>query len=454
MPLCPQITITPITVTSTGMTQTSVVPIVNASTEELAVVDTAAIQALADAAAANATAVQAQADAATAYATAVAANTAASTAQTTADGKNKVTYSTAVPGSTANTLGDIWYQYGTVSPNVGRIIAQYTGNGGTSWTQTSISGLVVANIDAGNITTGTLTAAVGITNPSGNFTVNGVTGVLTATNAVLTGSLVSSAVTVTGGTLTIGTNFQVSNTGVLTASGGAFTTDNVNNRITIGSSNNAMSFYYAGSPVCHLLATTGGAGVILHYGATASPSTVVYPNAQVNSSSASLSASTVYEIASTTFGNVVYGSLSCTDTLNVAAAARFADPSTTSNVYNARMDSSDGRLRRSTFSSARFKEAIADIETVSDLAPSKLLSVPVRAFKFKADYLDATDNRAGVLVPGLIAEEVAEHYPIAADKDESGLVENWNERLILPGMLALIQDLHARVATLEGGNNG
>jgi hypothetical protein len=34
MPLCPQITITPITVTSTGMTQTSIIPIVAATTEE------------------------------------------------------------------------------------------------------------------------------------------------------------------------------------------------------------------------------------------------------------------------------------------------------------------------------------------------------------------------------------------------------------------------------------
>jgi hypothetical protein len=34
MPLCPQITITPITVTTTGMTQTSIIPIVAATTEE------------------------------------------------------------------------------------------------------------------------------------------------------------------------------------------------------------------------------------------------------------------------------------------------------------------------------------------------------------------------------------------------------------------------------------
>jgi len=91
---------------------------------------------------------------------------------------------------------------------------------------------------------------------------------------------------------------------------------------------------------------------------------------------------------------------------------------------------------------------------VADLDPSKLLNLPIRAFKFKSDYLDATDNRSGMVVPGLIAEEVAEHYPIAADRGNDGVVENWNERFVIPGMLALIQDLHARVETLEGGTNG
>jgi hypothetical protein len=125
------------------------------------------------------------------------------------------------------------------------------------------------------------------------------------------------------------------------------------------------------------------------------------------------------------------------------------DASTSANAANTRMDT-DGRTRRSTASSARFKEDITDITNVPDMAPSKLLSLPIRAFRFKSDYLDQTDNRAGMLVPGLVAEEVAEHYPIAADHSD-GLVENWNERFIIPGMLALIQDLHARVTTLEGG---
>lgn len=207
--------------------------------------------ALANAATANSAAQAAQADAttaianaATAYNTAVAANTAAGVAQATANGKNKVTYSTSAPGSTANTVGDIWYQYGTTAPNVGRIIAQYMGAGGTSWTQTTVSGLVIANIDAGNITTGTLTAAVGISNPSGNFSVNGATGALVATGATITGNItatsgtftgtiISSNATITGGTLTVGSKFSVDGTGTLNATGATITGTLTSNAVTI-----------------------------------------------------------------------------------------------------------------------------------------------------------------------------------------------------------------------------
>lgn len=164
----------------------------------------AALQAQADAAAA-------QASATNAYNTAVAANTAANTAQTTANGKNKVTYSTTTPGSTSNTAGDIWFVYGTSSPNVGRIIAQYMGNGGTSWTQTTVSGLVIANIDAGSITTGTISVGLGITTGTGTFTVNAVTGALFADSATIKGQV--NATSGYFGTSTDG--FSISSTGLV-----------------------------------------------------------------------------------------------------------------------------------------------------------------------------------------------------------------------------------------------
>jgi hypothetical protein len=238
MPLCPQITITPVTVTSTNMTQTSVIAAnAPATTEQVQTADAAAAQAVADAAAAQTAAAAAQASASTAYDTAVAANTAASTAQATANGKNKVTYSTSAPGSTANAAGDIWFQYGTSAPNVGRIIAQYSGAGGTSWTQTTVSGLVIANIDAGSITTGTLSVALGITGTSGNFSVNAVTGSLVASSATITGAV--NALSGYFGTSTNG--FSINSTGLVGVGtgvivGGSIATAASGARITLNAS--------------------------------------------------------------------------------------------------------------------------------------------------------------------------------------------------------------------------
>jgi len=85
----------------------------------------------------------------------VTAFAAANTAVQTANGKNKVTYSLSGPGTTSNTAGDIWWQY-----NASNIITgQWTGLGGTSWQANTIGNAVVANLDAGKITTGFLDGA-------------------------------------------------------------------------------------------------------------------------------------------------------------------------------------------------------------------------------------------------------------------------------------------------------
>jgi hypothetical protein len=51
-------------------------------------------------------------------------------------------------------------------------------------------------------------------------------------------------------------------------------------------------------------------------------------------------------------------------------------------------------------------------------------------------------------LPGFIAEEVEEIYSIAADYDING-VEKWNSNIMIPAMLALIQDLNTRLDALE-----
>lgn len=156
-------------------------------------------------------------------------DSAISTAQATANGKNKVYYDTVAPGSTANTAGDIWWQYAS-----GIVIGQYVGAGGTSWTSASIGNAVIANLDAGKITTGYLDVAgtVKITtsatasgtggftprieiNSTGFFAYNGSVATVSITNtgtAVFTGE-------VKGSTFT-STNY-VSGTGVaITSSAG------------------------------------------------------------------------------------------------------------------------------------------------------------------------------------------------------------------------------------------
>jgi Chaperone of endosialidase len=150
-----------------------------------------------------------------AISTANSAYSLATTASATANGKNKVYYSSGAPGSTANNVGDIWYQYGSY----GIVSAQYVGAGGTSWTSVTLTNVTVSSITAGAITAGTITTAVGITNPSGNFTVNGSTGYLTS------GANVSGTITATAGSIagfTIGSS-QLSNSQMTIYSNGNIT---------------------------------------------------------------------------------------------------------------------------------------------------------------------------------------------------------------------------------------
>lgn len=165
----------------------------------------------------------------------------------------------------------------------------------------------------------------------------------------------------------------------------------------------------------------------------------------------------------TAFGSYVNGSLEATGEIRTAGAG------TSTAAANCRLTtgSGPGYIRYATGSSRRFKHDIEDINA-DYLDPALLYDLPVRQFIFNEDYIDADDDRQGLYIPGFIAEEVAEHYPIAADLDAAEReFDNWNERLIIPGMLKLIQDqkkmldaqqaqidgLKARVEALEANQN-
>jgi hypothetical protein len=173
-------------------------------------------------------------------------------------------------------------------------------------------------------------------------------------------------------------------------------------------------------------------------------------NLQINSSSSvDLVASSGFSVTggmSVSSGDlVVNGAGTITGALK--SAYTYANTVTSAaNIYMA----SDGIFKRSTASSARFKENIQNINLVQNLDPHKLLSLPVRAFSYRPEHQpDITDSRYNVLMPGFIAEEVEEVYPLAADF-EAGVPYSWNERMVVPGLLALVQELYQRIEILEG----
>ena len=148
----------------------------------------------------------------------------------------------------------------------------------------------------------------------------------------------------------------------------------------------------------------------------------------------------------TTSGNIstVTGSITAGGEL-VASFGNSNVLSASPNVYM----TTGGAIRKTSGSSIRYKENIVDLLTVDYLDPNKLYDLPVRAFSFKEEFTSPEDSRYHKLLPGFIAEEVEEIYPIAADYDING-VEKWNSQIMIPALLSLIQDLNRRLDALEG----
>jgi hypothetical protein len=188
MPLCPQVTITPVTVTSTGMTQTSVIAAGDpATTEQLSTVNT-------NAAAAQAAAAVAQAEAATALA-------AAGTAYSAAIGSLQPSANTIVNASnqmTAIAANGITVYSGASASSGARVVLNSAGlagfnSGGTA--TFSISASTGAAVFSGSVTGSTITG--GTLNIGGNAIIDS-SGYLTATGATITGTITATSGTFTG----------------------------------------------------------------------------------------------------------------------------------------------------------------------------------------------------------------------------------------------------------------
>jgi len=445
-----------------------------------------AIEAAATAAAAAA------AGAAAAQAAAAAADAAAVAAQTTADGKNKIYRQTTQPSGGTYAEGDLWfdtdddnkiYRYTSGSWGAAVVLgnnalASISANKITAGT-IDASVITVSNINAGNISTGYLAAArIEVASISGDkltartieaakIAVGTISATEIATGTITADRIAARTITadrvalyaitadeIAGSTITAAEIASETITAAEIAAG-SITVDRLtvgtltgftiqtsgSNRIRMQDSTNSINFIVGGTQRAHLV-PAGTNGVIMHYGTTPNSAATSYPLVFVSSGSV------VVAYSSTKFLEV--NSLGVVATGDLYSPSNFynQDTTTTTNAANTWMSSTTGLTRRSTASSLRYKENVVDIRTVQDLDPKKLLDVPVRAFTYKSDYLDENDDRSGVLLPGFIAEEVAQTYPVAADLVE-GVVESWNDRYVVPALLALVQDLEARVKILE-----
>ena len=73
---------------------------------------------------------------------------------------------------------------------------------------------------------------------------------------------------------------------------------------------------------------------------------------------------------------------------------------------------------------------------------------PIMA-RYKEGYLAKGDERAGAEFPMFIAEDVDMYFPLAVDHNTDGLPENWNERIMIPAMFAMIKSQKEQIDRQE-----
>ena len=67
-----------------------------------------------------------------------------------------------------------------------------------------------------------------------------------------------------------------------------------------------------------------------------------------------------------------------------------------------------------------------------------LYNITPRFARYKDGYLSKDDERVNIEFPMFIAEDVEKYFPLATDHVD-GQVENWNERIMIPAMFAMIK---------------
>jgi hypothetical protein len=443
MPLCPQITNTPIPVTLTSdFTVTNVVPVLAANTQQLAATDAAVAAAVADATAAAADAAAAQADATEALAD-------AATAYNAAIGSLQPSASTIVNASnqmTAIAANGITVYSGSSPSSGARVVLNSTGlagfNSGGSATF-SISASTGAAVFSGSVTGATITGSD--LNIAGVFLVNGTTGVMTATSATITGTINATA----GYFGTVSNGFSINSTGLVGVGsgiivGGTITTSSGSNSVSLIGANNSLTFKNSGSNVGYIVPLSSN-GVLMHSGPAADPSGGTFPQMFVGTANASMSASSTHSVGvSTSIGinlTATSGGINLNNQTNYPGVATGAG--------TAMVVVTTGSRIAIITSSERFKEQIEYINTTGWL--DKVLAMKPITYKTSEDFTTAGEPNESQI--GFLAEDIADiggGFEKAVVLDPLGDPFSLSyDRLTVFLMLA-IKELKAEIDTLKG----
>lgn len=147
---------------------------------------------------------------------------------------------------------------------------------------------------------------------------------------------------------------------------------------------------------------------------------------------------------------------------NITDSSGFIDPSgmfaisgLASNASGSTLILYNNYVYKLSSSSKRYKK---HVKNMTSSEAERLLDIPVVWFEYNKGYLAPGDRFEGKPLPGFYAEDVYDAFPEGAMLNESGQVEDWNYRTMIPAMLKLIQDqqetinsLNKRIERLERG---
>lgn len=132
-----------------------------------------------------------------------------------------------------------------------------------------------------------------------------------------------------------------------------------------------------------------------------------------------------------------FGDLTVTNSASFTKSPKIEDMEYTTSSNTICWDGRTGykQLMLKSSSSKRYKDIGNDI---SEQEIENWYNIEPTWAKYKEGYLVEGDENEGRYIPMFIAEDVEEYFP-EATRHANGLVEDWNERIMIPAMFAMIK---------------